>query len=195
MPQPRVVRTQAIRLRCKDSPRVVALIMGLLPPLMAGCATANQGAAWDVPMSLQPPSTVKLLLQARGAGVQIYKCGSSHDDPAQYEWLLTAPEAELFDLKGKPLIRHFAGPTWQAPDGSVVVGEVIARDPGPDSTAIPWLLLRVTSSSGHGLLTGTQRIQRLHTVGGKPPSTGCNSGEAGREARVRYSADYLFYGG
>jgi hypothetical protein len=182
-----------MELRSKFPAAIAAAIIGLPITLVPGCVTASRSTASSIPVSLQPPATLTLLLRARGRGVQIYKCASSHDDPRRYEWILTAPAAELFDVKGKPIIRHFAGPTWQAIDGSTVVGEVIAKDPGPDSNAIPWLLLRVTSSTGDGQLTGTQNIQRLHTVGGKPPATGCSDAQPGIEARVRYSADYLFY--
>ena len=56
------------------------------------------------------------------------------------------------------------------------------------------LLLRAKSTSGHGLLSRTQSIQRVNTVGGKAPAGGCASALLGSEARVHYTADYLFYG-
>jgi hypothetical protein len=100
----------------------------------------------------------------------------------------------LFDRSGKPLIKHFAGPSWQATDGSTVVGEVTAKDNGPDTMAIPWLLLRAKSTTGTGPLSHTQSIQRINTVGGKAPPGGCGATLSGSEVRVHYTADYLFYG-
>ncbi len=170
-----------------------AIAMPLAFGLLAGCATSNRPAPAPVPVALQVPSQALLLLKARGIGVQIYRCSSTPDAAARFSWVLSAPEAELFDQAGKPIIRHFAGPTWEATDGSSVVGEVTARDPGPDPNAIPWLLLQAKSTYGRGLLSHTVSIQRLHTVGGKAPATDCGSGQLGVEARVRYSADYLFY--
>jgi hypothetical protein len=146
-----------------------------------------------IPATIQVPADQVLLLRARAVGVQIYVC---HLNPqaGQYEWVFEAPEAQLSDAGGKTHIHHFAGPSWQAADGSLVVGEVIAKDAGPDPLAIPWLLLHVKSSAGSGVLSRVQSIQRVHTVGGKAPSGGCNAELADSKARQSYSADYLFYG-
>jgi len=162
--------------------------------LLAGCATADLAPPADLPSALRAPSNQRLITQARAVGVQIYLCQADAQRPEQFDWVLKAPEAQLTDRSGRAIIRHSAGPTWEAQDGSAVVGEVVARDAGPDPMAIPWLLLRAKSTSGHGLLSGTQSIQRLHTIGGKAPAGGCSALLAGAEARVQYSADYLFYG-
>jgi hypothetical protein len=83
--------------------------------------------------------------------VQIYECKPTAN-PARFEWVLRAPEAELFDTSGKKIGKHYAGPTWELSDGSKVIGELRARDDGPDVNAIPWLLLSVKSSAGGGEL-------------------------------------------
>jgi Protein of unknown function (DUF3455) len=170
-----------------------AVVMGAALALLVGCATMNRAAPPPVPESLQVPATQLLFLQARGVGVQIYTCENSPRQPAQFAWVLKAPEAQLADHTGKTILRHFAGPSWRAADGSTVVGEVVARDNGPDPDAIAWLLLHVKSTSGSGLLSPTLSIQRLHTVGGKAPADGCSAAQAGSEVRIHYSADYLFY--
>jgi hypothetical protein len=74
-----------------------------------------------------------------------------------------------------------------------VIGEVKARDDGLDPTAIPWLLLRAKSTSGNGVFSRTQNIQRVYTVGGKAPADGCDQARAGQETRVAYKATYYFY--
>lgn len=73
--------------------------------------------------------------------MQLNECKASKDDPMEFEWVFKAPEAELFNSAGKRIGRHYSGPTWEANDGSKVIGEVKARDNGPDPNAIPWLLL------------------------------------------------------
>jgi hypothetical protein len=78
-------------------------------------------------------------------------------------------------------------------DGSKTVGEVKARDDGPDVNAIPWLLPGAKSTSGVGVLGKTASVQRVKTVGGKAPVGGCSQAQAGQEARVPYSATYYFY--
>jgi hypothetical protein len=166
--------------------------------LMAGCATTSSPPATatrSVPISLQVPASEVLLLQGRAVGVQIYECRASKDDPSKFDWVFMAPEAQLYDRSGKLIIKHFAGPTWAATtDGSSVVGEIAANDNGPDAMAIPWLLLRVKSSSGHGLLSRVQFIQRINTLGGKAPAGGCSQLLLGSPVRMQYTADYLFYG-
>jgi hypothetical protein len=74
----------------------------------------------------------------QGTGVQIYQCGPDGN------WLFQAPRASLYDDEGNLVAEHLAGPTWQAADGSTVVGRVISKVT-PDATAIPWLLLEAVS--------------------------------------------------
>ncbi len=148
------------------------------------------GVAQQVPPQLQPPANEQLLLQVHAKGTQIYSCKA---DGAQFIWALKAPDAQLFDKDGKPFGKHFAGPTWEASDGSRIVGKAIANAPSPDPDSIPWLLVNVVSHEGSGALARVTSIQRLNTKGGKAPATGCDAAHAGQELRVSYSADYLFY--
>jgi hypothetical protein len=164
-----------------------------LVALLTGCAVANAATVPMVPDNLKVPATQTLSLETRATGVQIYDCKPNKDDPARFEWVFRAPEAELFDAAGKKIGKHYAGPTWESNDGSKVVGEANARDDGPAVNAIPWLLLSAKSTSGAGILGQTASVQRVQTVGGKAPAGGCNQAAAGKEARVPYSAAYYFY--
>jgi Protein of unknown function (DUF3455) len=110
-----------------------------------------------------------------------------------YEWVFKAPEATLTAKSGAPVGKHYAGPTWEAVDGSTVVGEVKARDPGPSAAAIPWLLLAAKSHSGTGIFANARFIQRVATVGGNAPAGGCAESSLKNEARIPYTASYLFY--
>lgn len=161
--------------------------------ILAGCATSNIGTMSGVPETLKVPATQVLSLETQAIGVQIYECKASKDDSMRFDWVFKAPEAELFDSAGKRIGRHYTGPTWEADDGSRVVGEVSARDDGPDPNAIPWLLLTAKSTSGNGVFGQTQSIQRMHTTGGKAPAEGCNQAQVGKETRVPYTAKYYFY--
>lgn len=161
--------------------------------MVTGCASTRPDRDADVPVILKAPVSQVAAAQAHARGVQIYECRPSKDDPQRFEWTFRAPEADLYDHAGKRVGKHFAGPTWEANDGSKVVGEVIARDAGPDPTAIPWLLLRASSATGTGMFGQTQSIQRLHTSGGKAPADGCDQTQVGRQLREAYSADYRFF--
>lgn len=173
------------------------MTIGFLVPLVAlltSCANSPATKKMDdIPESLRVPITAVLTQQAQAVGVQIYRCGADKNDAAHLEWLLKEPEADLFDRAGNRIGKHYAGPTWEAKDGSKVTGEVVARGNSPDPNAVAWLLLSAKSTSGTGIFGGVRFIQRLHTVGGHAPSDGCNQAAVGREARVPYSAEYWFY--
>ncbi|HMK87026.1 MAG TPA: DUF3455 domain-containing protein [Steroidobacteraceae bacterium] len=161
--------------------------------ILGGCAGDRAASPSGVPAALQVPANEVLVHVYRGAGVQIYECVPSAQGSLRYAWSLQAPAADLTDRSGKEVGRHYAGPTWEANDGSQVVGEVVASDGGPAGGAVPWLLLRAKSTSGKGVFGKTQFIQRLHTVGGRAPDSGCDANRAGQHTRVAYAADYYFY--
>lgn len=146
--------------------------------------------AQQVPQQLQPPTNEQLLLQVHAKGDQIYSCKS---EGAQFAWTLKAPDAQLFYKDGKPFGKHFAGPSWEANDGSRVTGKAVANAPSPDPDSVPWLLVNIISRDGSGVLSRATTIQRLNTKGGKPSASGCDASHVGQEVRVPYSADYLFY--
>lgn len=125
-------------------------------------------------------------------GVQIYTCKAAS---GSYAWTLKAPDAVLSDAKGHAIGKHFAGPSWQAVDGSVVVGEVLNASPAPDAGAVAWLVLHAKSHSGDGEMASVQYIVRTRTEGGAAPASGCDNAHAGAEVRVPYSAVYLFFRG
>jgi hypothetical protein len=166
----------------------------LLPFFFAtGCASRAIIARPDVPASLRPPAGQSVFLEAFARGMQIYECTAKPGEPSAFAWTLRAPEATLADHSGHAIGRHYAGPTWESVDGSTVVGEVKARDPGPDPSAIPWLLLTVKSTGGTGVLNQTKSIQRVQTAGGIAPSEPCTQANFKQVVRVPYTATYYFY--
>jgi hypothetical protein len=164
-------------------------VVHLLPAvLLAGCAGTP-----PVPENLKPASGQSLKRIVPAKGVQIYECRASKGQPGAYEWAFVAPEAELFDTTGKPIGKHYAGPHWEAADGSKVVAKLIERADAPQAGAIPWLLLGAKSVGSEGAFSRVTSIQRVNTVGGVAPKAGCSQGNAGTPARVPYSADYYFF--
>lgn len=175
------------------------LPIGFLVPLFAfvGCAHSPAETGGDIPESLRVPATAVLTQQLRATGVQIYRCIVDKSDASHYAWVLKAPDAELFDGAGHSIGRHYAGPTWEAKDGSRVTGEVAARVNSPDSKSVAWLLMGAGSIPaaipGGGMFAGVRFVQRLHTQGGNAPPQECNQFLIDREVRVPYSAEYWFY--
>jgi Protein of unknown function (DUF3455) len=171
------------------------IVCGWLTVFINGCATHSPPrlSVPVVPDTIKVSPTDTLSFAANAKGVQIYECRARKDDPAQYEWVLKAPEADLFDGRGKKIGRHYGGPTWESSDGSKVVGEVKGREPSTDVNAIPWLLLGAKNHEGNGVFSRVNSIQRLETVGGKAPAGGCDQSSLRKELRVPYSAVYYFY--
>ena len=127
--------------------------LALMPLLLGGCATTSAPPAYPVPEALKAPNDQGLSKQVHATGFQIYECKPSKADATRFEWALRGPEAELVDDTGKAAGKHYAGPTWEAPDGSKVVGVVVARDNGPDPAVDP------LAPAARGLDGGAGRLQ------------------------------------
>jgi hypothetical protein len=135
--------------------------------------------------SVNVPEGNRVSSHVYALGVQIYRWSGTN-------WAFVAPEATLFadPCYEREVGIHYAGPTWEADDGSTVTGVRIA-DCKPYRGAIPWLRLGATSAPGHGKFARLTFIQRLNTIGGNAPSEA--GAFIGDEARVPYTAEYYFY--
>jgi len=148
--------------------------------------SAQQTAA-----SIDVPAGSQLILQAKGEGVQIYNCTNPN---GTMKWMLKAPDAKLLDASEKEIGTHFAGPTWKLTDNSQVQGELVASQPSPDGSSIPWLMLRAKPGTTTGKFSNITFIRRTETHGGVAPKTGCDTPrQANTTVSVPYSATYSFY--
>jgi len=145
----------------------------------------------QIPAAIAVPDGNRFAFVLFGDGVQMYACQDSASGPA---WVFQAPDADLYWDPRHHLLAgsHYKGPTWEALDGSTVVGTKLAAAT-VDATAIPWLLLQGTSHTGKGLMDKVTYVQRLQTVGGLAPTTGCDADHIGATANVDYTATYAFY--
>ena len=161
---------------------------------VAGCASAQPpGTTVQVPDKLKPGANESLATIVPAKGVQIYECRARKDQTGDYEWAFVAPEAELFDPSGNRIGRHYAGPTWEAADGSRIVGTVQEHADAPSADAIPWLLLSAKSEGSEGAFSRVTSVQRISTAGGVAPKGGCSQAAAGTLARINYTAEYVFF--
>ena len=150
----------------------------VIPAFIAACAGTVQ-----VPDKLKPANeSLSMIVPAKGD--QIYECREA-------KWVFVAPEADLFDGAGKKIGKHYAGPHWEAADGSRIVGAVKERADAPAAGTIPWLLLSAKSVGPEGAFSKVTSIQRVATKGGVAPAGDCS--QAGAKARVPYTADYYFF--
>ena len=145
-----------------------------------------------IPSSLDPGTGASLAMVVPAKGVQIYECRRKKDGDA-FEWAFVAPDAELFDARGRLIGLHGAGPAWMANDGSRITGKVVAKADAPDAASIPWLLLETKDAGAPGSFSKVTRIQRVNTNGGMTPSRPCDGTHLGQQMGVHYTADYRFF--
>src|SRR5205814_4831826 len=135
-----------------------------------GAVGGSGGGGGTIPPALVPPLGATLSVQYHGVGTQIYTCTASGGADAgadagavTYSWVFKAPDAKLYDWTNTTtqVGTHGAGPEWTSSDGSVVNG-VKAQSVTVDSTAIPWLLLRASSTTGTGVFKDVTYVQRLN---------------------------------
>ena len=102
-------------------------IFAFVTPVIAACASPQAPSpAVGVPDTLRPAANESLAMIVPAKGVQIYECRVKKDQ-AGYEWAFVAPDADLFDARGNRIGRHYAGPHWEAADGSKVQAALTAR--------------------------------------------------------------------
>jgi hypothetical protein len=143
-----------------------------------------------------PPEGVALYAIYEGRGVQIYTCAPNAGKLPAFQWVLQAPEAQLFNLAtGKQVGHHDAGPTWTLEDGSAIKGTVLQKRSGDSPANVPWLLLQtMPASEKEGALSHVTFVRRSATAGGSAPGTGCDAQHLDQNLRVPYTASYAFYG-
>ena len=135
--------------------------------------------------SLNVPAGNRISSRVYAKGVQIYRWNGT-------SWAFVGPDATLYADPGYhgEIGTHYAGPTWEAEDGSKVVAARVA-DCLPERGAIPWLRLDATSSSPTGKFGRITHVLRVNTIGGTAPATA--GAFVGDEARVPYTTEYYFY--
>ena len=194
--------------------RKIPLIAGITALGMAFTLALPQAAHAQtvtpppVPDNLEVPAGNEAFLLGRGVGTQNYVCVPAASI-GHVVWRLFTPQATLFNDQKEQIITHFFSPnpveggspvrvTWEdSRDTSTIWARAIgAASVSPN--AIAWLLLEVVGAqagpTGGTSLSETTFIQRLNTVGGLAPATGCAlPTDIGKEAFVPYTADYFFF--
>jgi Protein of unknown function (DUF3455) len=150
------------------------------------CASSASLSNAQVPDAIAAAPGEARMLTIHAQGAQIYECKA--DNSGKLVWQFREPIASLF-VDGKTVGRHYAGPTWEMTDSTMVTGKVTGRAPGATAKDIPLLKLQVASQRGTGQLTGASTIQRINTKGGTAEGP-CEQG--GAFLSVPYSADYVF---
>jgi hypothetical protein len=182
---------------------------------LAQLAHAHHVTPPRVPHDLEVDPGNKAFRVGHGVGTQNYICLPSGGG---FAFQLFTPEATLFDPRSKQqIITHYFSPnnnpfdpadkgvirvTWEdSRDSSIVWAALVTSSTDANfvaTGAVPWLKLKAVGAqdgpTGGDRLSDTTFIQRVNTVGGIAPPTGCSAlADVGKKAFVPYEADYFFY--
>jgi len=174
------------------------LLLASLTVLASACATAPAPAPMMVdntglPEAVRAPAGARQTMWTVGRGELTYECREKKDMAGAFEWAFVGPVATLYAAGEKAVGKYYAGPTWEANDGSKVTGKQLAVSPAGAGN-IPLQLVKADPAMGAGAMQGVAYIQRLNTKGGAAPATGCDAMAKGKRQVVGYAADYVFYG-
>jgi hypothetical protein len=152
--------------------------------LLALPAHAQMASA---PGAVTPPAGQRAAMTWTGVGELGYECKAK--EGGTHEWTFVGPDARLTEA-GKAVGKYYAGPTWEAADGSKITGKQVAVAPSSAGN-IPLQLVK--AEGGDGAFKDVTYIQRLNTKGGVAPAESCSASTAGARKTVPYSADYVFF--
>ena len=196
--------------------RIAAI--GLMVTAGARAAHAENITVPGVPDNLNVDEGNEVFLVGHGVGTQNYVCAPSATSATGFAFSLFTPQATLLDDTGEQLITHFFSPnndprvkppeagtirvTWEdSRDTSRVWAFLLQQSLDEHFVrrdSVAWLLLKKSGvdvgPTGGDRLTKTTFIQRLNTVGGLAPASGCSTfADLNRRVHVPYFADYFFY--
>ena len=167
------------------------LTAAIVPAAFVSFSAAAQ--AMDVPEPVRVPAGHTMAMKAVGVGELTYECRAKAGDAMAYEWVFVGPVARLLDdSRSKEIGKYYAGPTWEAADGSKVTGKQVAIAPAAPGN-IPLQLVKTEPATGAGAMVGVTYIQRVNTKGGVAPTEPCAASAAGTKRQVPYQADYVFF--
>jgi hypothetical protein len=192
------------------------VVLGMMVGVRA--AHADDITPPPVPENLEVEDGNVVFLVGHGVGTQNYVCAPSATSVTGFAFSLFTPQATLFDDAGEQLITHFFSPnndplvkppeagtirvTWEdSRDTSRIWAFLLEQSTDEDFVrrdSVAWLKLKTSGvdvgPTGGDRLTKTTFVQRLNTVGGLAPASGCSTFEdLGRRVFVPYFADYFFY--
>jgi hypothetical protein len=162
--------------------RCVAFVCVLL------VAGLSRGEEATIPKEIALPDGYVPVASFEAKGDQLYKAETKG---GKLIWVLEAPKATLY-AKGKKVGTHYAGPTWEADDGSKIVRDKAVEVKSAPSADIPLLRVGVKAAKGKaGVLSKVAYVHRLNTRGGAAPKEAPKSIDS--KVAVPYTATYVFY--
>ena len=142
--------------------------------------------------NLRVPANEAPAFMLSGNGVYIYQCRQAYLNPNVYEWAFVVPDATLYE-GSRSIARHATVGLYESLSDRSSVSGVVRSQQGAGAANLPWVLVLAQPIGDSGIFAGVSSFQRVNTVGGAAPTTGCGPDNIGDEARVAFQADYYFY--
>jgi hypothetical protein len=168
-------------------PRPAALVLAAALPAVAAIAEPPGIAA-----GISAPADEEAAFMLSASGAHVYHCKQTPNDPNAYAWYFTAPDATLYEGT-RTIGTHTSVNLWESASDRSSVAGVVRSTQSAGVDALPWALYRAQPLAVSGMFAGVTSIQRVNTVGGAAPATGCSAANDGAESRVAFTADYYFY--
>ena len=184
------------------------IALGTLATLaLASSAHAQTLTPPTVPPEIEVTAPNQVFLIGHAIGTQNYEC-QPVASVGRVGWVLFTPQATLFGELDEQLTTHFFSPNPPRAASCVPPGRTRRTRArcGHRRPARLWLILTPlrgcgcrragtqVGPTGGTTLAVTTFIQRVNTVGGLAPATGCDRPtDVGKKAFVPYTADYVFY--
>ncbi|MEQ1662951.1 MAG: DUF3455 domain-containing protein [Thiobacillus sp.] len=170
----------------------------LLAALLLSTPVATLADDHMVPSAIKVPGGNTVMMKTFAMGQITYECMEKKDAPGQFAWTFKIPYAYLYDTDNNQIGRYYGSPkgaTWEANDGSKVVGKQLAVIPNTSTPgSIPLQLVQQNGYEGNGAMSNVTFIQRLATAGGVAPAgKACDAASTGKKELVTYQADYIMW--
>ncbi|MEO6364185.1 MAG: DUF3455 domain-containing protein [Caldimonas sp.] len=146
-----------------------------------------------LPEGVRVPAGQSQKMATTGVGQLTYECREKTAAAGQFEWAVVGPVATLYGADKRVVGKYYAGPTWEAADGSKITGKQMGVAPSAAGN-IPMQLVKAEPAMGAGAMSGVTYVQRVNTKGGVAPQAACDASSKGQRQQVAYQADYVFYG-
>ncbi|MFN8754503.1 MAG: DUF3455 domain-containing protein [Burkholderiales bacterium] len=157
---------------------------------LGGCALLSP--APTLPPAVDVPSGHSLFMSADAEGSTIRVCRAQGNACA---WSAQEIDATLRDGRGTSIGRVYGMPmTWEAADGSIVTGHVVAAAPAEGNDGV-FQLIRANPATGQGAMRNVSFIQRTAFAGSgsNALSAECTAARVGETQRTPYRASFRFF--
>jgi hypothetical protein len=172
------------------TPPLVWVVSIAVSTALSGCALLSPSPM--LPPAVEVPNGHSVFMNANAEGATIRVCRAQGN---AFAWSTPEIDSTLRDARGPVVGRFYGMPmTWEATDGSMVTGQVIATASAEGNDAA-FQLIRANPATGQGAMRNISYIQRtaVAALGSNVASGDCTAARVGKTLRAPYRASFRFF--